>query len=62
MVYIFSLVGYLPGAAAEMNFVDNKWAEFFIKGLSFAVLYVVLSYFMLNKNDKQFFKKLVSKG
>lgn len=56
------LGGLLAWGCSEMNFVDNKWAEFFIKGLSFAVLYVVLSYFMLNKNDKQFFKKLVSKG
>jgi len=52
----------LAWGCSEMNFVSSKWAEFFIKGLSFAILYLILSYFMLNKNDKQFFKKLVSRG
>lgn len=45
-----------------LNFTSNQWAEFFIKGLSFAILYFGGVILMLNNNDKNFFLKLVKKN
>lgn len=44
-----------------LNITSNQWAEFFIKGLSFAVLYFIAVLLMLNKNDKAFFMKLIKR-
>ena len=45
-----------------LNFTSNQCAEFFIKGLSFAILYLGGVILMLNNNDKNFFLKLVKKN
>lgn len=44
-----------------INITDNKWIAFFVKGISFAILYGVCSFLLLNKNDKEFFLKIVKK-
>lgn len=44
-----------------LNFTSNQWIEFFIKGISFAILYFIAILFMLNDNDKKFFLKLIRK-
>jgi len=45
----------------NMNFVNSQWTEFFIKGISFAILYFTSTFFILNKNDKTFFVKLLKR-
>ena len=59
----FILLGLIIsfGCHSLLNFTSNQWAEFFIKGLSFAVIYFGIVLLMLNKNDKKFFLKLVKK-
>lgn len=49
------------GCHYTLSFTSNQWAEFFIKGLTFAILYFVAVLLMLNKNDKDFFFKLIKK-
>lgn len=44
-----------------INVTDNNWIAFFVKGISFAILYGVCSSLLLNKNDKEFFLKIVKK-
>lgn len=59
----FLLLGLIIsfGCHSLLNFTSNQWAVFFIKGLSFAVIYFGIVILMLNKNDKKFFLKLVKK-
>lgn len=40
----------------------NDWINFFLEGISFSILYILMIYvFILNDNDKNFFLKLIRK-
>jgi len=44
-----------------LNVSTNQWVLFFIKGLTFAILYCGAILLMLNKADKEFFLKLIKR-
>lgn len=66
-VFRYSYAPYLIAGALiawgchYINVVNSQWAEFFIKGVSFAILYALVVLLLLNKNDKAFFMKLIKK-
>ena len=66
-VFRYSYAPYLIAGALiawgchYINVVNSQWAEFFIKGISFAILYALVVLLLLNKNDKAFFIKLIKK-
>lgn len=66
-VFRYSYAPYLIAGAFiawgchYINVVSSQWAEFFIKGVSFAILYALVVLLLLNKNDKAFFIKLIKK-
>ncbi len=57
-VFRYSYAPYLIAGALiawgchYINVVNSQWAEFFIKGISFAILYALVVLLLLNKNDK----------
>jgi O-antigen/teichoic acid export membrane protein len=58
----YLLIGlFFSWVCHNMNFVYNQWAEFFIKGISFAVFYFITIFFVLNKKEKIFFVKLLKR-
>ena len=58
----YLLIGIIfSWACHNMNFVNSQWTEFFIKGISFAILYFTSTFIILNKNDKTFFVKLLKR-
>ena len=67
-VFRFSYAPYLLigvvlslGCHYFLNVSTNQWILFFIKGLTFAILYCGAILLMLNKADKEFFLKLIKR-
>lgn len=55
----FLLGGLLACVCSCLNFVDNQWASFFIKGLTFATTYIIITIVLLSKNDRIFVLNLI---
>lgn len=57
----YLIVGVVVSAGCHyiLNFTTNNWSSFFIKGIIFSLCYISVIYFLLSKNDKDFFTKLV---
>ena len=44
-----------------LHFSNKPFVEFLIKGFSFAILFIVLTIVIMNKNDKEFFLKIIKR-
>lgn len=56
MIGVVSLV-----AARLVPDIENTWLDLFLKGFIFALLYIVMVYFSLNKQDKDFFGSIIKR-
>lgn len=44
-----------------LQFSNKPFVEFLLKGFSFAILFIVLTIVIMNKNDKEFFLKIIKR-
>ena len=56
-VSVFSSIIYI--AVSYIPDVKNEWINIMVKGFSYTILFLISSYLYINKNDKEFVKKLI---
>lgn len=54
-IICYELVKFLPN-------LENNWTNIFVTGITFTILYAIPSYFLMNKDDKDFIKRVIRRN